>query len=283
MECYTIKNGVKIPVIGYGTWRAAEDGTDNNIYNALMEGYRHIDSAAFYHTEPFVKTALERSGLKREDVFITTKLWKTDLGYESAHRNFRESLERLGTDYVDLYMMHWPRLNKHGDEWLELDIETWKAFEEIYESGQARVIGVCNFLPHHLENLSRGARIMPMVNQIEFHPGYSQLAVLDYCRKSDILVEAWSPIGQARLLADPFINEIASSYHKTVAQICVRYALQCGVLPLPRSKSVEHMRDNKDVFDFELSAFDMSQLMCFPQTGWSGEHPDRDRIPMPQN
>ena len=181
-------------------------------------------------------------------------------------------------DYLDLYLIHWPRPDDLTAEWKNLDVETWKALEDLYKSKKVRAIGVSNFLPHHLNNLLERTRIIPMVNQLEFHPGYMQKAAVDFSQRLGIQVEAWSPIGRARVLQEPLLMELAEKYQVSVAQICIRFALQCGVLPLPKSSSGERMCQNLDVFGFNIEDDDMHQLMTLPQLGWSGEHPDRERV-----
>ena len=184
----------------------------------------------------------------------------------------------FGTISLELYLIHWPRPSDLNAEWRDLDVETWKALEDLYKSKKIRAIGVSNFLPHHLNNLLERTSITPMVNQLEFHPGYIQKAAVDFCKQMGIQVEAWSPIGRARVLKEPLLMELAEKYQVSVAQICIRFALQCGVLPLPKSSSGERMHQNLDVFGFDIEENDMYQLMTLPQIGWSGEHPDRERV-----
>ena len=221
---------------------------------------------------------MHESGIPRADFFLTSKVWKDQLGYDSTLQEFENSCKRLGTDYLDLYLIHWPRPSDLNAEWRDLDVETWKALEDLYKSKKVRAIGVSNFLPHHLNNLLERTSITPMVNQLEFHPGYMQKAAVDFCKQTGIQVEAWSPIGRARVLKEPLLMELAEKYQVSVAQICIRFALQCGVLPLPKSSSGERMHQNLDVFGFDIEENDMYQLMTLPQIGWSGEHPDRERV-----
>lgn len=235
-------------------------------------------SAAFYFNEEAVGKAVRESGIPREDFFLTSKVWKDHLGYDSTLQEFESTCKRLGTDYLDLYLIHWPRPSDLNAEWRDLDVETWKALEDLYKSKKVRAIGVSNFLPHHLNNLLERTSITPMVNQLEFHPGYMQKAAVDFCKQMGIQVEAWSPIGRARVLKEPLLMELAEKYQVSVAQICIRFALQCGVLPLPKSSSSERMHQNLDVFGFDIEENDMYQLMTLPQIGWSGEHPDRERV-----
>ena len=273
MEKYTLVNGVEIPSIGFGTFLTAEQD-DGTIAAALRAGYRHFDTASFYRTEQALGDALQSAAITRSELFLTSKLWKTEMGYDNAMSAFSHSLQKLKTDYLDLYLIHWPRMDDLSAEWRQLDRETWRALEELYHAGKVRAIGVSNFLPHHLRNLMDNAEIMPMVNQIEFHPGYPQTYTVEFCKANGILPEAWSPLGRKRVLQDERLTAIADRYGKSVAQLCVRFALQCGVLPLPKSSTPERMAANLDVFDFAISDEDMDRILTLPQFGWSGLHPD---------
>ena len=273
MENFTLSNGVEIPAVGYGTYLTSEKD-DGTVAAALAAGYRHFDTASFYGTEQALGDALKAAGVPREELFLTSKLWKDEMGYENALAAFERSLQKLGTDYLDLYLIHWPRTDDLTAEWRQLDRDTWRALEELYRAGRVRAIGVSNFLPHHLRNLMETAEIAPMVNQIEFHPGYPQTWNVEFCKAHGILPEAWSPLGRTRVLQDERLAGIAAKYGKTVAQLCVRFALQCGVVPLPKSSSPARMQANLDVFDFVISDEDMDRILTLPQFGWSGLHPD---------
>lgn len=276
MEKFTLSNGVEIPAVGYGTYLTSEKD-DGTVAAALAAGYRHFDTASFYGTEQALGDALKAAGVPREELFLTSKLWKDEMGYENALAAFERSLQKLGTDYLDLYLIHWPRPDDLTAEWRQLDRDTWRALEELYRAGRVRAIGVSNFLPHHLRNLMETAEIMPMVNQIEFHPGYPQTYTVEFCNAHGILPEAWSPLGRTRVLQDERLAGIAAKYGKSVAQLCVRFALQCGVAPLPKSSSPARMQANLDVFDFVISDEDMDRILTLPQFGWSGQHPDYPR------
>ena len=273
MEKFTLSNGVEIPAVGYGTYLTSEKD-DGTVAAALAAGYRHFDTASFYGTEQALGDALKAAGVPREELFLTSKLWKDEMGYENALAAFERSLQKLGSDYLDLYLIHWPRTDDLTAEWRQLDRDTWRALEELYRAGRVRAIGVSNFLPHHLRNLMETAEIAPMVNQIEFHPGYPQTWNVEFCKAHGILPEAWSPLGRTRVLQDERLAGIAAKYGKTVAQLCVRFALQCGVVPLPKSSSPARMQANLDVFDFVISDEDMDRILTLPQFGWSGLHPD---------
>ena len=277
METYLLANGTQVPKIGFGTYRAAAGEDAGNLLAAIHAGYRYFDTASFYGNEAALGRAIYESGLPREDFFVATKLWKDEMGCEGAHAAFTRSLDRLGLDYVDLYLIHWPRPDLACD-WRTLDRETWRALEELHGDGKARAIGVSNFLPHHIESLCETARVCPMVDQFEFHPGYAQKEAVEFCLQYDILPQAWRPLGRGELLTLPLLTELAAAHGVSPAQICLRYALQKGVMPLPKSSSPVRMAQNLDVFDFALTADELSALDALPQTGWSGQHPDRNPV-----
>ncbi len=275
---FTLANGAEIPAVGYGTFKVKEGNPEEIILNALNCGYRHLDTAKDYGNEEAVGKALRKSGLDRSEVFITSKLWRDNQGYEETFQEFEASCQRLGVEYLDLYLIHWPTTSDLTGNWRELNVASWKAMEELYRSGKVRAIGVSNFLPHHLNNLMDRTGIIPLVNQLEFHPGYMQKAAVDYSQRLGIQVEGWAPLGRSMVLEDPLLLELASKYEKTTAQLCVRFCLQCGVLPLPKSANAQRMEANKDVFGFEIEEEDMHRLMSLPQVGWSGIHPDRPKV-----
>lgn len=274
-DFYTLKNGVKVPCVGFGTWQTPDgDVARDSVKCALENGYRHVDTAAAYGNEVSVGEGIRASGVKREDIFLTTKHWISDRGYEKTIAACEQSLKNLGTDYLDLYLIHWPAVEKISAEWKEINASTWRGFEKLYQDGKIRAIGVSNFLPTQLEALREFATVFPMVNQIEVHPGYNQPEVRAYCEKNGLLVEAWSPLGCGKVLGDPIVNEIAAAHGKTAAHVCIRYALQLGCLPLPKSVHAERIIDNTNVFDFELTADEMAKLDAMPVTGYSGFYPD---------
>ena len=271
-EYTVLSNGVKMPNLAFGTFKVNEGDDVQVILDAIEAGYRHFDTAAFYNTEEALGKAIKKSGIPREEFFVTTKVWKTCMGYEGAEKSFEESLEKLDMDYVDLLLIHWPRPDAESD-WKKLDIETWKAFEEIYKEGRAKAIGVSNFLNHHMQNILDNCEVVPMVNQIEFHPGYIQKDVVDFDKEHGIVVEAWSPLGRERVFKDELLNKLAQKYGKSVAQICLAFALQMDVVPLPKSSSAERMKQNMDI-DFELEEEDFEKIVNMEETGWSGLDPD---------
>lgn len=276
-NCFTLYNGVTIPCIGYGTYKAADTNSCDIIATAAKAGYRFFDTASFYGTETFLAEALKQANLPRNEVFITSKVWKAEMGYNETLEAFERTLKNLDTDYLDLYLIHWPRYTLDG-EWKQTCIDTWKAMEELYEAGRVRAIGLSNFLPHHMDVILDNCNIKPMVNQLEVHPGYTQEAAIRYCQERDILVQAWSPLGRQRVLEEPLLIELAAKYDVTPAQICLRFLLQRDINPIPKASSLERMRNNMDIFDFSITTEDMHRLNTLPQTGWSGEHPDFERV-----
>ncbi|KIH70286.1 aldo/keto reductase [Salinicoccus roseus] len=271
---FKLSNGVEIPKVGFGTWQTPDGETAvNSVTQALVSGYRHIDTAAAYKNEGSVGKAIRESGIAREDIFITSKLWNENRGYENTKQAFENTLKELGTDYLDLYLIHWPANEKQFDDWEEINLDTWKAMTELYKEGKIKAIGVSNFMTNHLEALL-DAEVKPMVNQIEYHPGYTQDAVVDLCRKHDILVEAWSPIGSGRLLENEDLTKIADKYGKSVAQLCIRYVLQNDVLPLPKSVTPSRIEENTDIFDFEIMDEDMKTIDAMENVGFSGMDPN---------
>lgn len=272
---FVLENGRKIPCIGYGTWQTPDGETAvASVKEAVRIGYRHIDAAACYGNEAGVGRGIYESGIAREELFVTSKVWNTERGYERTMVAFEKTLKDLSLDYLDLYLIHWPAAFHQFDNWEEINLSTWKAMTELYKSGKVKAIGVSNFMPHHLKALME-TEVPPMVDQIEFHPGMMQEETLDYCRDKGILVEAWSPLGTGRMLANPVLKEIAGTYHKSVAQLCIRWCLQHGVLPLPKSVTPARIAENAEVFDFEITAEDMSRIDRMDNFGGSGLHPDQ--------
>ncbi|GHT21360.1 oxidoreductase [Planctomycetales bacterium] len=277
-DFYTLSNGVKIPCIGFGTWQVPDElSAVTVIKQAVQFGYRHIDTAAAYHNEKSVGKAVKECGVPRDQLFLTSKLWNDDrnLGYEQVLKAFDSTLENLGTDYLDLYLIHWPANQKQfGSKWQAINSDAWKAFEKLYEDKKIRAIGLSNFLVKHIEPLISAAKIKPMVDQIEFHPGFTQTETVNYCQKNGILVEAWSPLGSGKVLNDERLKKIAAKYGKTIAQLCVRWVLQYGVLPLPKSVTEKRVYENADVFGFEIAAEDVKAIDDLPFFGGSGFYPE---------
>lgn len=274
-DCFTLANGVKIPCIGYGTWQTPDgDVTEYCVKTALENGYRHVDTAFAYGNEASVGRGIKASGVKREDIFLTTKHWVTERGYEKTVAAVDTSLKLLGTDYLDLYLVHWPCVEKISENWEEINLDTWRGFERAYKDGKIRAIGVSNYQARHIDILFKEAEIKPMVNQLEFHPGFTQLENIRYMQENGLLVEAWSPLGSGAVLNDEGLKAIAAKYNKSVAQLCVKLALQNGILPLPKSTNKDRMIANAEVFDFEISAEDVNTLLNYPLLGYSGFAPE---------
>lgn len=264
----TLHNGVKMPWFGLGVFKV-EEGTEviESVKAAIKHGYKSIDTAAIYQNEEGVGQAIKESGVPREELFITTKVWNSDHGYDAALQAFETSMNKLGLDYLDLYLIHWPGQNKTYKE-------TWKALEKLYKDGRVRAIGVSNFKVHHLEDLLSDAEIKPMVNQVEFHPHLTQKELLAYCQKEGIQLEAWSPLKRGQLLNDAAINEIAEKYQKSPAQIILRWDLQHKVVTIPKSIKEQRIIENANIFDFELSIEDMQKIDGLNKDERSGSDPD---------
>ncbi|KXT81098.1 aldo/keto reductase [Streptococcus oralis] len=256
MKNYQLNNGVEIPVLGFGTWKV-ENGevAYQAVLEALKAGYRHIDTAAIYKNEESVGRVIRDSGISRQEIFVTTKLWNTNHSYDEARQAFEESMEKLGLDYLDLYLIHWPNPKplRENDEWKIRNAEVWRAMEDLYKEGKIRAIGVSNFLPHHLDALLETARVIPAVNQVRLAPGVYQEEVVDYCRERGILLESWGPFGQGELFEQKEVREIAAKHGKSVAQIALAWSLAEGFLPLPKSVTASRIQSNLDCFGIELS------------------------------
>lgn len=247
-----LNNGKYIPSIGFGTSLVTGDECINIIKKAIEVGYRHIDTASAYKNELEIGKAIKQSNVKREDLFITSKVWKDSMGYENTLKSFENTLKNLDLDYVDLFLIHWP---KNNDE--KTNIDTWRALEKIYKEGRAKTIGVSNFLKQHLETILNNSEVVPAVNQIEFHPGLVRKETIDFCREKNIVLEAWAPLGKGKMLNHETLLEIAKKYDVSVAKLCLRWCLQNEVIPLPKSESRERMQQNLNLFDFEISKEDM--------------------------
>lgn len=262
-----IAPGVAMPRLGVGTYRASEVDAHQEVAWALEIGYRGVDTAALYGNEADVGRAIAESGLPRDDVFVATKVWNDDQGYESTLRAFDESLSKLAMEYVDLYLVHWPIPSRMRD--------TWRAMEEIRASGRARAIGVCNHLRTHIEQLMAHAEVPPAVDQVEFHPGLQQPDLMWFLHDQGIVQQAWAPVMRGRVYDVPTLVEIARRHGKTPAQVSIRWILQLGVTTIPKSVHRERLVENADVFDFELSADEMTAISALDRDERIGPDPNR--------
>lgn len=265
-DTITFHNGVEIPQLGLGVYKVSNEEVYETVLSALKLGYRHIDTASFYENEEGVGQAIKDSGIPREELFITSKVWNDEQGFTNALEAFYRSLHKLGLDYLDLYLVHWPVPNLYKD--------TWRALEKVYENKKVRAIGVSNFQTHHLYDLLRVANEKPVINQIELHPRLSQKEVRLYCKEHDIAVEAWAPLGQGQYLEDSVLKEIASRHGKTTAQVILRWELQKGIVIIPKSSNMERQKENADIFDFSLTDEEIKAIDEMDVNGRLGIHPD---------
>jgi len=264
---FKLHNGVEMPYFGLGTYQADNDQeVIDAVKYALDFGYRHIDTASVYGNEEGVGKGIKASSVAREDIFVVSKVWNSDQGYESTLKAFEGSLDRLDVDYLDLYLIHWPVKEKYND--------TWRALEKLYREKRVRAIGVSNFLKHHLEVVLQDAEIVPMVNQMEFHPYVVQQDLVDFCTSKGIQYEAWSPFMQGKLFKLDICKELSEKYNKSPAQIILRWNLQKGVVTIPKSSKSSRIAANADIFDFELSQEEISQLDDLDRGERIGPHPD---------
>lgn len=267
IESVRLHNGVSMPILGLGVWRSSEGGAvEKAVESAIHTGYRSIDTAKIYGNEAGVSTGIVASGVSREELFITTKVWNSDQGYESTLQAFEESRNRLQTDYLDLYLIHWPVKGKF--------VDTWRALEKLYEDGKVKAIGVSNFQIHHLEELRKHAQIVPMVNQVEFHPYLTQVELREYCAQNQIQIEAWSPLMQGNFLKDETILQLAEKYGRTPAQIILRWDLEHQVVTIPKSINPSRIEENAQIFDFTLQPEDIKILDGLNKDHRFGPDPD---------
>lgn len=274
-DTFKLYNGVRVPCVGYGTYLTPDgDIAKNSVKEALKVGYRHIDTAFIYGNEKAVGEGLRESGIDRKEIFVTTKHWVTMRGFEKASEAIDISLKNLRLDYLDLYLIHWPCVEKVSPDWKEINASTWRAFEDAYKSGKIRAIGVSNFQKKHYDALAERCEIKPMVNQIEFHPGYIQSETVAYSQKQGMLVQAFSPLGCGAVLSDKTLEAIAKKYNKSVAQLCLRFVLQSGLNVLTKSVTPSRIIENADIFDFEINAEDMAVISALPELGFTGWLPE---------
>lgn len=266
-DCTTLNNGIQMPWLGLGVYKS-EPGqeVETAVRNALEYGYRSIDTAKLYNNEEGVGKAIRESGVQREEIFVTTKVWNSDHGFEHTLRAFEASRQRLGMEYIDLYLIHWPgtRLYK----------ETWKALEKLYRDGYVRAIGVSNFNIHHIEDLLQNCEFVPMVNQVEYHPRLTQVELRNYCNQHHIQFEAWSPLMRGKLLEDETIHQIAKTHNKSEAQVILRWNLEHGVVTIPKSVHENRIKANADIFDFTLSSDEIAAIDALNRNERTGLDPD---------
>lgn len=263
----TLNNGIKIPGFGLGVFKVEAGATTyDTVRTALKLGYRLIDTAAIYGNEEAVGKAIHDSGIPREEIFVTSKVWNDDQGYEETLAAFDTTMEKLGLEYLDLYLIHWPITGKFKD--------TWRALEKIYRDGKVRSIGVSNFHVHHLEELLKDAEVKPVLNQIEYHPHLTQEDVLQFCKENAIQMQSWSPLKRGEIITEPVIKEIADKHDKTPAQIVLRWNLQNGVITIPKSVKEHRMQENADIFNFELTEDEMEKLNDLNKNERIGSNPD---------
>lgn len=271
---FTLNNGYEIPKFGFGTYLAEDKTLIESVKIAINSGYRLIDTAAFYNNESALGFAIKDSEIDRNELFITSKVWNTDRGYKQTKLAFEKSLNNLKLDYLDLYLIHWPANKKQFSNAKEINAQTWKAMEELYLEGKIKAIGLSNFLPHHIEELKETAQIMPMVNQIEFHPGFAQVELVKYCQKNNIIVEAWSPLGRSDSLNNKVIKSLSRKYDKTPAQIILRWIVQQNIIPLPKSTTPSRIIENINIFDFELDNDDIELINNIKESNAECANPD---------
>ncbi|MBT2678008.1 aldo/keto reductase [Bacillus sp. ISL-35] len=262
-----LHNGVEMPVLGLGVYKV-EQGTqiEETIHTALEYGYRLIDTASFYQNEEGVGRAIRNSSIPREELFITTKVWNSEQGYDNTLRAFDESMERLGLEYLDLYLVHWPVKGMY--------VDTWRALEKLYQEGRVKAIGVSNFKIHHLQDLLSQCKERPVINQVELHPLLAQTELQNFCRQNDIRVEAWSPLSRGRFLDERVLGSIADRHGKTPAQVILRWHLQHEIIPIPKSVTPSRLKENADVFDFQLSQQEMAEIDDLNKDQRFGADPD---------
>lgn len=282
MNTIQLNDGNVIPQVGFGTYKANTEEGIASVKNALQSGYRLLDTAAKYENEEDVAEGIKQSGIPREEIFVTSKVWREEMSYENARKAFDESLKKLQLDYLDLYLIHWPANKRnYGSGWKNANAEVWRALEDLQSEGLVKSIGVSNFWPEHLEPLLESAKVKPAINQIEFHPGYWQPEVLKYSQDHGITVESWSPFARGKIFENEVLERIAATHQKTVSQVALRWIVQHGVIAIPKSTTLERIKENLEVFDFELSEEEMLLINGIPQMGFSGELPNiwPERLP----
>ena len=274
MKDLILNDGNRIPQLGFGTYKATEKEGIEALSYAISKGYRLIDTASIYGNEIAIGKGIEASGIARKELFVTSKVWRESLGYQSTKVEFEKTLDRLKLEYLDLYLIHWPANAKNYDNWQKTNSDTWRALEELQAEGKIKSIGVSNFFQKHLESLFQTAKVIPSINQIEFHPGYWQPQLVDFCKQHNVVVESWSPLARGKVFGNQTLIDISKKHDKSVSQICLRWIIQHEVVVIPKSTNPKRMLENMDIFDFELSTIEMEQINALPEMGFSGELPD---------
>lgn len=275
-DCYTLQNGVRIPCIGLGTWQQKKDDDAIRIAvrEAILNGYRHIDTSPVHYNEKSVGLGIKESAVQRENLFVTSKVWNTKRDYNETIDACDSSLQEMGLEYFDLYLIHWPNPVQYRNCWQEKNDETWKALEHLYSTGKVRAIGLSNFMPHHIERLTEHAEIKPMVNQLHLNPCEVRTEAVEYCKDRNIIVEAYSPMETGKIINLPEILEVARKYSKSVAQISLRWSIQRGFLPLPKSVTVSKIIENSHIFDFSIDEESMRTINALNGRFGYSPHPD---------
>ncbi|QDO92650.1 aldo/keto reductase [Formosa sediminum] len=274
MKEITLIDGNNIPIIGFGTYKSTNQEGIQSVKEALAKGYRLIDTAAKYGNEEEVGKGICESEVDRKEIIVTTKLWRENLGYKETLQAFNNSLKKLGLDYIDMYLIHWPANAKNYSNWQKTNADSWRAMEELKADGKIKTIGVSNFWQEHLEALFHTANVIPAINQIEFHPGYWQPQLSEFCKTNGITVESWSPLARGKVFENPVLQAIAKQHNKSVSQICLRWIIQHDTIVIPKSSTPQRIKENFEIFDFKLSEQDMKQIDELPEMGFSGELPN---------
>ncbi len=274
MISLTLNDNNKIPSVGFGTYEATEQVGIDSVKAAIDSGYRLIDTAAKYGNEVAVGKGIKETNIDRQELFITTKVWRDNMGYTQTKKAFYESLEKLQLDYIDLYLIHWPANVVNYSNWQKTNADVWRAMEELQSEGKIKSLGVSNFWPEHLEALFQTANVIPAINQIEFHPGYWQPEVTQFCKEHNIVIEAWSPLARGKVFGNNILKEIAQNHDKSISQVTIRWIIQHDAVVIPKSTTFERIEENINVFDFELSNEEMDLIDNLPKMGFSGELPN---------
>lgn len=276
-DCYTLYNGVQVPCIAFGTWKMPNEVAAASVSCALQNGYRHIDTAGAYQNEVGVGEGLRKSGIARDEIFLVSKLPNADHGYEKTIAACEQSLQKLGVDYLDAYLIHWPVLVENQGHVEEDLCDTWRAFERLYQDGKLRALGTSNFLEEHIDLLKANFKNYPMINQVQLHPQNPQDEMVAYCKENHILPEAWSPLIQGQAFKRELLVETAAKYGVSVAQLCIRWIFQKGVVPVPKSTTPERIKNNADIFGFTISDEDMENIATLRKYGMIGDPPSVPR------